>query len=114
MPPRAEPPPPQLTHGPPFLHGSNVGNLASPELVRTKFVPRCEAAAQTPHCCPVWSALCRSAVHCGRTATELPVFKTVLAILTVLAVVAVGGLVKLPLLPFRMVRDLLRRQSATA
>ena len=41
-------------------------------------------------------------------------FKTVLAILTVLAVVAVGGLVKLPLLTFRMVRDLLRRPSATA
>lgn len=41
-------------------------------------------------------------------------FKTVLAILTVLAVVAVGGLVKLPLLPFRMVRDLLRRQSPIA
>lgn len=41
-------------------------------------------------------------------------FKTVLAILTVLAVVAVGGLVKLPLLPFRMVRDLLRRQSTIA
>jgi len=42
------------------------------------------------------------------------VFKTVLAILTVLVVVALGGLVKLPLLPFRIVRDLLRRQSATA
>lgn len=41
-------------------------------------------------------------------------FKTVLAILTVLAVVALGGLVKLPLLPFRLIRDLLRRQSATA
>lgn len=41
-------------------------------------------------------------------------FKTVLAILTVLAVVALGGLVKLPLLPFRLARDLLRRQSATA
>jgi hypothetical protein len=42
------------------------------------------------------------------------VFKTVLAILTVLAVVAIGGLVKLPLLPFRMVRDLLRRPSTAA
>lgn len=41
-------------------------------------------------------------------------FKTVLAILTVLAVVAIGGLVKLPLLPFRMVRDLLRRPSTAA
>jgi len=42
------------------------------------------------------------------------VFKTVVAILTVLAVVAVGGLVKLPLLPFRMLRGFLRRQFATA
>lgn len=41
-------------------------------------------------------------------------FKTVLAILTVLAVIALGGLVKLPLLPFRMIRDLVRRQSAAA
>lgn len=55
------------------------------------------------------------AVRCGRIATECAaVFKTVLAILTVLAVVAIGGLVKLPLLPFRMVRDLLRRPSTAA
>jgi hypothetical protein len=40
------------------------------------------------------------------------VFKTVLALLTVLVVVALGGLIKLPLLPFRMVRDLLRRHAA--
>jgi hypothetical protein len=40
------------------------------------------------------------------------VFKTILAILTVLAVVAVGGLVKLPLLPFRLAKGLLRRPSA--
>ncbi|WP_279598080.1 MULTISPECIES: hypothetical protein [unclassified Methylobacterium] len=39
-------------------------------------------------------------------------FKTVLALLTVLVVVALGGLIKLPLLPFRMVRDLLRRHAA--
>ncbi|GJD35622.1 hypothetical protein [Methylobacterium aerolatum] len=41
-------------------------------------------------------------------------FKTVLALLTVLAVVAIGGLVKLPLLPFRFARGLLRRPSAAA
>lgn len=52
------------------------------------------------------------AVRCGRSATEeAAVFKTVLAILTVLAVVALGGLIKLPLLPFRMARDLLRRYA---
>lgn len=40
--------------------------------------------------------------------------KTLLAILTVLAVVALRGLFKLPMLPFRAVRNLVRRRVAAA
>ncbi|MDR7039465.1 hypothetical protein J2X36_004241 [Methylobacterium sp. BE186] len=37
-----------------------------------------------------------------------------IAIVTVRAVLAITALLKLPLLPFRVVRNLLRRQSAPA
>lgn len=45
---------------------------------------------------------------------SVALFKTLLAILTVLAVVALRGLFRLPLMPFRAARTLLRRRSATA
>ena len=42
------------------------------------------------------------------------VFKTLMAILTVLAILAARGLLRLPLLPFRAVRSLLKGRSAPA
>lgn len=42
------------------------------------------------------------------------VFKTLLAIFTVLLVLVARGLFKLPLLPFRAVRGLLKGRSAPA
>ena len=41
-------------------------------------------------------------------------FKTLLAIFTVLAVLAARGVLKLPLLPYRAVRGLLKGRSAPA
>jgi hypothetical protein len=41
-------------------------------------------------------------------------FKCALALLTVLAVVAIGGLVQLPLMPFRAIRDLFRDKAPPA
>lgn len=41
-------------------------------------------------------------------------FKCALALLTVLVVVAVGGLVQLPLMPLRAIRGLFRDKAARA
>ncbi|MGH1574288.1 hypothetical protein ACRAWG_31160 [Methylobacterium sp. P31] len=41
-------------------------------------------------------------------------FKSVLAILTVVAVLAAYALLKLPILPFRAIRDLIRHKAAPA
>jgi hypothetical protein len=42
------------------------------------------------------------------------VINSLVAILTVIAVLALTALLRLPLLPFRLVRTLLRSRSATA